>query len=415
MGGQSYLLFHSRRAVQVIPDNESRYRPGQNVFSPAEVPPKSSSGLGFAILALGLLAGFVLGWVAFVSPWTDSSRSRPLFDENKVRSLFEEAGPAVVEITLSRPTRFSGVFSREDSGSGFLIDREGHIATNNHVIDGEGDISVRLSNGRVLEAQVLGTSPLDDLALLQVDPAAVEGIDPLPLADSDEIVPGQLAVAIGSPFEEFNSVTVGIVSGTGRTRLSEHLRPIPGLVQTDAALNPGNSGGPLLNSDGEVMGVNTSVQVASSIQIGIGYAVPSNTLKHLLPQLITRGQVRRPWMGITSWPLSESGAARLGLPAESEIYLRFVCEGGPAHRAGLRGDPRLTGNGDMILSIDGEPVSSMSDMVDYFNLLQPTDVVRLEVHRSGATRSVDVVLDEWPVGEGFGTLWRPFNGEPCPP
>ncbi len=399
----------------MFPDDESRYRPDRSVFGPVEKAPRSSGGFGFAILALGLLAGFIIGWVTFASPWSNASRSSPLFDEGLVRSLFDEASPAVVEITLSRQTRFSDVFGRVDSGSGFLVDNDGHIATNNHVIEGLGDITIRLSDGSVLEAQVLGTSPLDDLALLQVNPAAVAGIEPLPLADSDSIVPGQMAVAIGSPFTEFNSVTVGIVSGTGRTRLSEHLRPIPGLIQTDAALNPGNSGGPLLNADGEVMGVNTSVQVASSIQIGIGYAVPSNTLKHLLPQLITGEQIRRPWMGITSWPLTENGASRLGLPAESDIYLRFVCEGGPAHLAGLRGDPRLSGTGDMILAIDDKPVSSMSDMVDYFNLLKPNEVVRLKVYRSGTTRNVDVVLGEWPVGERFGTLWRPLYGEPCPP
>lgn len=398
--------------IQLKEDDSGKDR---NVPPPGEPLHKSPTGFNSVLLTLGLLAGFSMGWIVFESPLTRISEPQALFDEKRVESLFNEASPAIVKITLSRPTIFSDVFTRDDSGSGFLIDNEGHIATNNHVIEGEGEISVTLASGRVLEAKRLGESPLDDLALLRVSSDAIAGIKPLPLANSAEIVPGQMAVAIGSPFNEFNSVTVGVVSGTGRTRPSNHLRPIPGLIQTDAALNPGNSGGPLLNSKGEVMGVNTLVEVESSIQVGIGYAVPSNTLKHLLPRLKSPGQVKRPWLGITSWPITESLARALKLPISSEIYLMFVCKDSPAHRAGLRGDPNLTGNGDMILSIDGQSVSSMASIVTYFNFLEPGDIVRLEVFREGMTRNVDVWLDQWPEGEHPETLWRPMGGEPCPP
>ena len=221
-----------------------------------------------AILAAGVLLGIGLGLL--ISGSLDRApTSSGLFDEDLVSALFDKGSPGVVELVVTRSTA-----------------------------------------GRVLEATKLGSSPADDLALLQVDPEEVSDISPLPLADSDEVRTGQMAVAISSPFQNFNSLSVGVVSGTERGAISIPRRPIPDMIQTDAALNPGNSGGPLLNSAGEVIGVNSSIRTATlrnASEYRIGFAVPSNTLKDLMPQLLERQQVRRPWLGISG------GAVTVGL------------------------------------------------------------------------------------------------------
>ena len=375
-------------------DNES---PGERAFSAA---PSASAGLVIGVLALGIVVGLAMGWISFGSP--ESARSTPpaLYDEELVTSVYEDASGAVVGISvIPQPTGgLSRTTFREETGSGFLVDDAGHIVTNHHVVEGSGEITVQLFDGRTLPATKLGTSPADDLALLQVDPQEVAGIDPLPLADSDMSRPGQMAIAIGSPFGDLNSVTVGVVSGLGRSRPSVLLRPIPDLVQTDAALNPGNSGGPLLNSSGEVIGVNSSVRVVSSVQIGVGYAIPSNTLKDILPDLLNPGVVRRPWIGISGTPLTRNMSVSLALPSESGIYVNRVWDGSPAQKAGLRGDPRRipSGQGDIIVAVDGNPVASFSDMVSYFNSLRPSDQVTLTILRDKETHQVDITLAEWP-------------------
>ena len=200
------------------------------------------------ILAVGVLLGFTLGLYASGSIGGERNSSA-LYDEDLVTSVVEIASPAVVEITVSRGGARLGLRgSGTSSGSGFLVDDQGHIITNNHVVDGATDIVVRLSDGRTLDAKKLGASPADDPALIEVEADEVAGIRPLPLTNSSEVRPGQIAIAIGSPLRNFNSVTVGVVSGTGRGPSSILRRPIPNMIQTDAPLNPGNSGGPLLNS-----------------------------------------------------------------------------------------------------------------------------------------------------------------------
>ena len=351
------------------------------------------------VLAVGVLLGFALGWVAYRSPWSTDPAPPVLYDQKQVTSLYEDASRAVVEVKVLRASNGSLARSRlrEDSGSGFIVDDAGHIVTNDHVVRDVEKISVRLFDGRELPATRLGTSPADDLALLQVDRAEIAGIDPLPLADSDKVEPGQLAIAIGNPFRQTNSITVGVVSGTGRSQLSILMRPIPDLIQTDAALNPGNSGGPLLNDDGAVIGVNSSVRIVSAVQIGVGFAVPSNTLKSILPSLLSPGEIRRPWIGI----ISPQSARRLGeqqaLLADAGIYVSQVCEGSPAHRAGLRGDTRVvpTGGGDVITAVDGISAASMDSMVSYLNSLMPGDPVTLTILRDSEALQVDLTLAEW--------------------
>ena len=350
-----------------------------------------SFALGLA--AIAVLLGFSFG--ILVSNSLETSRT-PLYDEGLVTRLFEEASPAVVEITV---TRENGrlPFSSVVTGSGFLIDRNGHILTNNHVIQGAEEIRVNLSDGRTLVATRLGISPADDLALLQVDPSEMIGITPLELADSDEVSPGQMAVAIGSPFRNFNSVTVGIVSGTGRGPVSPLQRPMPDMIQTDAALNPGNSGGPLLNSAGLVIGVTSAVRTPALKGIGdfrIGFAVPSNTIANLLPDLLVAQEIRRPWLGISGGPISERLSKTLGI--DHGVVVTQVLSGSPAMQARIQPFRSVTNQGDVIIAIDDLPMGSVDDMVSYFNSKRPGDEVTLLLNRSGRELHIAVTLAAWP-------------------
>ena len=379
----------------VTPDRPSRPRAGV------------SRGFVIGILAPGILLGFSLGILATNSLGSSTSQSGSLYDEDLVTSLFEKASPAVVEINVSQEAG-GFVLSGTVSGSGFLVDRDGHIVTNNHVVTGTGDITVTLQDGRTVDARKLGTSPADDLALLQVDPRVVAGIDPLRFAESDDVKPGQMAVAIGSPFRNFNSVTVGVVSGRGRSPVrppgstggsepSIFQRPMPDMIQTDAPLNSGNSGGPLLNSKGEVIGVNSSVVTRSLRGLDgyrIGYAVPSDTVKNLIPQLVTPRELRRPWLGISGVPLTRDLQETLGL--SKGVAVGSVWPNSPAERIGLVPFPRGPGRGDVITAVDGEAVASVNEMVSYFNRLRPGDTVTLSVFRNMETLEIQAQLVEWP-------------------
>ena len=382
--------------------------PPNNEWLHEEPPPKQGWSLGITqpailtvvVLSMGVMIGFATGWIAHQAQLNNGASTTALYDEGIVTSLFDDASHAVVRINISRRSldSTSPPTLREESGSGFLVDNLGHIATNNHVVQGAGNITVTLYDGRTLPTTKLGTSPADDLALLQIDPKQVANIKALPLADSAKVVPGQMAIAIGSPFNQHNSVTVGVVSGIGRSRTSVLSRPIPDLVQTDAALNPGNSGGPLLNSKGEVIGINSAVEVFSSVQIGVGFAIPSNTLKDILPELIAGGIFKRPWIGISGTDLTRNFAVSLGLLTESGIYVRQVWNDSPAQKATLRADSRRipTGQGDIIVAIDDIAVASISDMISYLNTLRPGDEVTLTIYRDGESQHIDVTLEPWP-------------------
>ena len=350
------------------------------------------------IAAAAVLLGFALGVL-----WSEPIRnvvapSTPLFDEELVSSIFERAGPAVVEIQVYRG--FGGFGGGgADFGSGFLIDREGHIVTNNHVVEGADRVSITLHDGRNVDVVTLGRSSADDLALIKADPADVDGIEPLTLGDSSEVKAGEISIAIGSPFRQFNSISVGIVSGTGRGPTSALRRPIPGMIQTDAPLNPGNSGGPVLNSEGEVIGVASSVStgvLSSRLEYRIGFAVPSNTLKELLPELLKDQELKRPWLGVGGGSVTRELKETRGMP--DGVYVTRVYPGSPAALAGLVAfqSIRGIGRGDVITAVDGTEVIDMDDMVSYFNTRRPGDVVTLSVYRGQQTIEIEVQLAPWP-------------------
>ena len=353
-------------------------------------------GLGLFALAVGLVTGLGLGLAI------DDGRGPPVgptYDEAKVTSLYEGAAPAVVELIVHR---FDGTL---DTGSGFFVDSDGHVVTNSHVVDGASSIDVSLADGRVLAASIMGRSPSDDLALLAVDPASVADVRPLRLADSSELRTGQLAIAIGSPLRMRNFLSVGVVAGIGdsppllrnRSEAPALARPIPNMVWTDASLLPGNSGGPLINSEGEVIGVTSSVQVSAQGDIGIGFAVPSNILASLMPQLKRPEVISRPWLGVSATSITPDVAAELGVAAEYGVYVRAVIPGTGAARARLRADlPPGAGRGDVIVAVDGRRVESVSAMVSYFNSLEPGDTVALTVIRDGELQTIMATLGAWP-------------------
>ena len=274
---------------------------------------------GLILMALSALA-LSLSIGALTAP---TAQAAVLYDEDRVVSLFENADPAVVVVqtegevvgrsSFGFPFTRSGlrlgirvppsepeyVFPQFGQGSGFLIDAEGHILTNHHVVDDATTVTVVLSNEERLDAEVLGYSSWHDVALLKVDAESVAGIQPLALADSGLVKPGQMAVAIGSPHGLENTVTVGVVSGIERTHGGVSPRPITGMIQTDASLTSGNSGGPLLNSSGHVIGINTSIEITANGPSGIGFAVPINAAKELLPRFLEGETVARPWLGIS--------------------------------------------------------------------------------------------------------------------
>jgi 2-alkenal reductase len=364
---------------------------------------KTMKGKIVAALAALVIAGaaFTLGsGVAGITivPRTASAAPTASYSQDAVIGIYNAANPAVVEIKVTE--QGTGYFgqSLEGQGSGFIIDNQGHIVTNNHVVDGASSIQITLSNGKTVDAKVIGTDSLDDLALISVDSSAVQGITPLQLADSSVVKPGQMAIALGSPYGLTNSITVGIISGLDRSLSDSGSSSLSGLLQTDAAINPGNSGGPLLDSQGHVIGVNTAVQGSGAD--GIGFAVPSNTVTRVLPSLLAGKQIVRPWLGISGMALSSTTVTNLNLSVDKGVYVVTVVTNGPAEKAGLKGggadaNGTPTAGGDVITAVDSKPVTSVPELSTYLNTKQVGDNVTLSVLRDGKNINVQVTLGKW--------------------
>jgi S1-C subfamily serine protease len=336
---------------------------------------------------------------------SSSVQVAPLFDEAKAISLYEKCIPAVVQVesVTTIVPRALGPFGLDipkmrGQGSGFIIDAEGHILTNNHVVDKASTVNVVLSDGTELEGKVIGSDPNNDVALLQVDVSKVPALTYLVLGDSGSVKPGQMAVALGSPFGLQGSITVGIISGIGRSIPGATSRNMTDIIQTDAAINPGNSGGPLLNSRGEVIGINTAIEAAAN---GVGFAVPINTAKKVLPELLKGGTIKTPWLGIEGMPVGNDLVAKLGLKTAKGVYVVGVMAGSPAEKAGLvqsgrSGQNEPLAGGDIVTAVDDTPVTGVDDLLSYFNGKKPGDRVTLSVQRGDQKISVPVDLGEWP-------------------
>ena len=319
-------------------------------------------------------------------------------DENAVADLFERVSPSVVNVSVRVPNSGAaaqGPNARQGSGSGFVVDDQGHILTNEHVIRDASRIEVTLADGLKVPAEVRGRDPLNDIALLKVE-APTERLRPVILGDSTTLRVGQLAVAIGNPFGFTRTLTVGVVSGVGRPIEDAGRRPLLDMIQTDAAINPGNSGGPLLNSRGEVIGITTLIDRS---QLSVGFAVPINTAMQMLPNLISGQKVARPWLGIAGVALSPLLAEQLALTTDQGILVREAIPGGPADVAGIRGgSAENPASGDVILAIDGKPVTRVADLVAGIDTRTVGEAVSVTLVRDGAQQTVQVILGEYPEG-----------------
>ncbi|MEE8526037.1 MAG: Do family serine endopeptidase [Thermoanaerobaculia bacterium] len=285
---------------------------------------------------------------------------------------------------------------RDSSGSGFVISPDGYIVTNHHVIEDATGLMVAL-NGRQYPAEVKGDDPATDLALLKIEPD--EELDYLRLADSDEVRVGDWVVVIGSPLQLANSVSVGVISAKGRSINITSDRSLENFIQTDAAINFGNSGGPLVGLDGSVIGIATAINYGAE---NIGFAVPSNTLRTILPQLRESGSVRRGYLGVNIRDLDHESAEAFGLDSPQGALVTEVVEGGPSMKAGLR-------YGDVILRVDGRPIADNRELIDYISSQPPGAKVKVDVFRNGKEIQKQIELGERPGSESAAV--EPEGGE----
>ena len=318
-------------------------------------------------------------------------------DEANNIEVFKEASPSVVYITNSRLVRrsFYSLNPQEvpqGSGSGFVWSEDGYVVTNFHVIQNASLLTVTLQDGTAYEAEVVGFEPDKDLAVLRID-APKDKLQAIEVGDSSLLEVGRKVVAIGNPFGLDTTLTVGVVSALGREIDSVTRRKIRDVIQTDAAINPGNSGGPLLNSLGQLIGVNTAIYSPSGASSGIGFAIPVNTVKKIVPQLITYGRVQTPTLGIALLPPQYSEYYRQA-GIEGVIVLD-VTEGGSPEREGMRG-LRETNRGimlgDVIKEIDGETISNEDDLLNILENHQPGDVVTVTTLRDNDTVNYEIEL-----------------------
>lgn len=330
------------------------------------------------------------------------------FAEQRVMNVYEQVSPSVVNVTTQVLTRasFFDVIQEEGAGSGFVIDSEGHILTNYHVIRGARQVEVSFSDSSVFPASFVGADPQNDIAVIKVD-APADLLEPVSFGNSDDLNVGQRAIAIGNPFGQFEqTLTTGVVSALNRSIEGPEGREISGIIQTDAAINRGNSGGPLLDSAGQVIGINTAIFSPSGINSGVGFAIPIDTVKRILPDLLEFGRYRRPWLGIRSaHTINPWLSDVLNLPTDHGLLLVQVFQGSPLYTSGLRGAQRevIIGNrrlfigGDVITEIDGTAVSSFADLQTKLESeYHVGDQVRLTVIRAGQPQVATVTLAEEP-------------------
>jgi len=366
------------------------------------------SGIVTGLIIFG--AGFIyLNHISFFAP--DQSRTTVFLNESLnqdviVTSVFEDLKDSVVHITsrgLEAEEGFEEPVPTRGQGSGVIISGDGYIITNDHVVSGASEIDIRLSTGYVTTAQVIGSDPSSDTAVLKINvPFELKAA---PLGDSNDLKPGELAIAIGNPFGFQNTVSIGVISALNRTLRSSNNFNINGVIQTDAAVNPGNSGGPLLNSKGEVIGITTAIfstlQGGFQAFQGIGFAIPINSVKEISTELIESGEVVRPWLGVTGMTVTSEVSEVLGVSVSEGVLIITVVEDGPAASVGIRGtlhdpsDPGFT-PGDIILEMDGEATNTIDRLVEIILEHEIGSIVSVKYFREGSVYEVNVSLGQRP-------------------
>jgi S1-C subfamily serine protease len=321
-----------------------------------------------------------------------------------VNEIYERSAPGVVRVNATSASAFSG--TTPALGSGFVIDKAGHIVTNYHVVRGADRVTVSFSNRDTVAAKVVGTDPSTDLAVLRVA-ASSSALTPLPLGDSDEVRVGDPVVAIGNPFGLDRTATSGIVSALQRFITAPNSFTIDHVIQTDAPINHGNSGGPLIDARGKVIGVNTQIEtgdVATTGNVGIGFAVPSNTVKEVVAQILRTGRVDHAYLGIVGQALTRDLAEKYNLSTGAGVLVQSVTNDSGAEKAGLQGGETevvVAGEtyvlgGDIIVSLDGKKIASIEQLRDAIAARKPGDRVELVIYREAKRTSVTVTLGRQP-------------------
>jgi S1-C subfamily serine protease len=382
---------------------------------------------GSALLG-GLVVG-VFGWIAIAAGWIDGDDdggaslsaaplTRPAADRDDSRDplvgeVYDRVSPGVAFVQAEgapqEPSALDPFPQPEGataSGSGFVIDDEGHILTNAHVVQGAGDIQVTLGEDEdPVDAELVGRDASTDVAVLQVDPDDAE-LHPLTLGSSSEVQVGDPVIAIGNPFGLERTVTTGIVSALQRQIEAPNGFTISDVIQTDTAINPGNSGGALLDQNGQVIGINSQIATAGGGgSVGVGFAVPIDTARDVANQILDTGEVEHAFLGVSGTDLTPEIADALNLDVEEGALVQRVVPDGPADDAGLQaGDQQvavdgqqIVAGGDVITAVDGEPVTAMEDVIAAVNTKQAGDEVTLEVNRDGETQGITVELGERPA------------------
>jgi S1-C subfamily serine protease len=333
--------------------------------------------------------------------------------KSPLTTLFKKVENSVVQITSKVSTVnpyiiINGSPLENQStrlGSGFVYDDAGHIITNNHVVAGAQIVDVRFVDGNIYSAKVIGTDPSNDIAVLQItDDFSEEHVIPLILGDSSALEVGQQIIAIGNPFGLSNTMTTGIVSQVGRLLPNREAGfSIPNVIQTDAAINPGNSGGPMLNLQGHVIGINTAIQSTTGEFSGIGFAVPSDTIKRIVPSLIEKGFFEHPWLGVSGTSVTPDIAKQIGLPKNYKgVFVTTLVKDGPAQKAGLQeatynAKQELKG-GDIITALDGHQIRNIDDLVIYLaDNKKVGDSVVIEIHRDNSVIELTTILQARPA------------------
>lgn len=329
-------------------------------------------------------------------------------DEQNNIEVYRTISPGVAFISTTSYSQnwWGDIQEGRGNGSGSVIDPQGHILTNYHVIERAQRITVNFGGDQVYAARLVGGDPDTDLAVIKID-APAGGLTVVPLGDSDKLTVGQKVLAIGNPFGLDRTLTTGVISGLQRPIRSRPVpgapegRPIDAAIQTDASINPGNSGGPLLDKFGKMIGINSQILSPAGGSVGVGFAVPVNTAKRVIPQLIQFGEVRRPKLGAELRPVEELVAAGYRLPVDTGLLIGSVLPGGAAANAGLRGLSRDADGsvllGDILLSVDGEKMSNIDDLYRLLDRKQFGETVRAEIYRAGSRTTVPVRLTQPPA------------------
>jgi S1-C subfamily serine protease len=382
---------------------------------------KSSFGsalLGGAVVAAFGAIAIAAGWIQADSGGSTVTVSQPLAapvaakdegDANLVNQIYRRDGQGVAFISAEiggGESQGLSPFGEPEgggtaTGSGFLIDTEGHIVTNNHVVAEADKVEVKLgASDKTYNAEVVGTDPATDVALLKVD-APADTLHPLALGDSSEVEVGESVVAIGNPFGLDRTVTAGIVSAIQRQIQAPNGFSISHVIQTDAAINPGNSGGPLIDSQGRVIGINSQIQTGGGQgNVGIGFAVPINTASEVVEQLERNGEVKHAYLGINGGSITPDLAKALKLPVDEGVLVNEVVKGGPADEAGLQGGDtsatiegaQMRLGGDVITEVNGKKIGGMEDVINAVNAASPGEKMELTVDRDGESKTITVTL-----------------------